>query len=125
MAGSRFEYVKTFELPDPLLPGTFMVLRLDGHAFHRSVVMIRIAFQCVSSMYITRLSENHDFAKPNDERALQLMDHAARDVMNEYQDIVLAFGESDEFRSVALNARCAIANLFHIQFPLPQINHVV
>ena len=36
--------------------------------------------------------------KPNDERALKLMDHAAQDVMTEYKDIVLAFGESDEFR---------------------------
>jgi len=38
------------------------------------------------------------FKKPNDTRALQLMDHAAKDVMTEYPDIVLAFGESDEFR---------------------------
>ncbi|KAI0705792.1 tRNAHis guanylyltransferase [Cerioporus squamosus] len=78
MAGSKFAYVRNFELPDPLLPGTFMVLRIDGHAFHR-------------------LSQEHNFAKPNDERALQLMDHAARDVMNEFKDIVLAFGESDEY----------------------------
>ncbi|KAI0710215.1 tRNAHis guanylyltransferase [Earliella scabrosa] len=78
MAGSKFAYVRNFELPDPLLPGTFMVLRIDGHAFHR-------------------LSEEHNFVKPNDERALQLMDHAARDVMNEFKDIVLAFGESDEY----------------------------
>ncbi|KAH9902955.1 tRNAHis guanylyltransferase [Cubamyces lactineus] len=78
MAGSKFAYVRNFELPDPLLPETYMVLRIDGHAFHR-------------------LSADHDFAKPNDERALQLMDHAARDVMNEFKDIVLAFGESDEY----------------------------
>ncbi|KAI1797195.1 tRNAHis guanylyltransferase [Ganoderma leucocontextum] len=78
MAGSKFAYVRNFELPDTLLPGTFMVLRIDGHAFHR-------------------LSEEHGFTKPNDERALQLMDHAARDVMNEFKDIVLAFGESDEY----------------------------
>lgn len=44
------------------------------------------------------MSQDHDFAKPNDERALQLMDHAARDVMNEFKDVVLAFGESDEYR---------------------------
>ena len=30
------------------------------------------------------------------------MDHAARDLMEEYPDIILAFGESDEFR-LALN----------------------
>ncbi|TFY62927.1 hypothetical protein EVG20_g6527 [Dentipellis fragilis] len=78
MAGSRFEYVKGFELPDPLLPGTFLLYRLDGHSFHR-------------------LSDVHSFQKPNDERALKLMDHAARDLMDEYTDIVVAFGESDEF----------------------------
>ncbi|KAG6897011.1 hypothetical protein C0992_004655 [Termitomyces sp. T32_za158] len=44
-----------------------------------------------------RFSEKHNFAKPNDVRALQLMDHAARDVMEQYPDIVLAFGESDEY----------------------------
>ena len=48
-----------------------------------------------------RLSEEHNFVKPNDERALQLMDHDERDVMNEFKDIVLGFGESDEYRSAA------------------------
>ena len=47
---------------------------------------------------LIRFSDKHDFTKPNDVRALQLMDHAAKDVMTEYPDIVLAFGESDEFR---------------------------
>ncbi|KIJ52478.1 hypothetical protein M422DRAFT_243262 [Sphaerobolus stellatus SS14] len=78
MAGSKYSYVKSFELPDPLLPNTFLVARLDGHAFHR-------------------FSDTHAFAKPNDERALQLMDHAARTVMDEFTDITLAFGESDEY----------------------------
>jgi tRNA(His) 5'-end guanylyltransferase len=45
-----------------------------------------------------RFSEAHDFAKPNDERALQLMDRAAQDVMAEFKDIVLGYGESDEYR---------------------------
>ncbi|KAH9481879.1 tRNA(His) guanylyltransferase [Psilocybe cubensis] len=78
MANSKYAYVRNFELPDPLLPGTFMLFRLDGHSFHR-------------------FSDQHEFAKPNDIRALELMDHAAKDVMTEYPDIVLAFGESDEF----------------------------
>ena len=39
MAGSRFAYVRKYELSDALLPGTFMVLRIDGHAFHRCVVL--------------------------------------------------------------------------------------
>ncbi|KAF9229893.1 tRNAHis guanylyltransferase-domain-containing protein, partial [Melanogaster broomeanus] len=78
MANSKYAYVRNFELPDPLLPGCFLVCRIDGHSFHR-------------------FSEEHGFAKPNDERALKLMDHAAKDLMSEYKDIVLGFGESDEF----------------------------
>jgi hypothetical protein len=35
MANSRFAYVHDFELPDPLLPGTFIILRIDGHAFNQ------------------------------------------------------------------------------------------
>ena len=45
-----------------------------------------------------RFSDEHGFAKPNDERALKLMDYAAKSAMIEFKDIVLAFGESDEFR---------------------------
>jgi hypothetical protein len=45
-----------------------------------------------------RLTDLHGFSKPNDERGLKLMDEAAKSVMNEYKDIVLGFGESDEFR---------------------------
>ncbi|KAG1798508.1 tRNAHis guanylyltransferase [Suillus plorans] len=78
MAGTRFAYVRNFELPDPLLPDTYLVCRLDGHSFHR-------------------FSDEHGFAKPNDERALQLMDHAAKSAMIKFKDIMLAFGESDEF----------------------------
>lgn len=48
--------------------------------------------------YTCSFSDQHNFQKPNDIRALQLMDHAAKDVMEEYPDIVLGFGESDEFR---------------------------
>lgn len=47
-----------------------------------------------------RFTDAHGFAKPNDERGLRLMDHAAMDLMREYKDVVLAFGESDEYRRV-------------------------
>jgi tRNA(His) guanylyltransferase len=33
MANSRFEYVKSFELGDSLLPGCWIVIRLDGRGF--------------------------------------------------------------------------------------------
>lgn len=35
MAGSKYAYVKNFELADNLLPNTFLVMRIDGHGFHR------------------------------------------------------------------------------------------
>ena len=35
MANSKYAYVRDFELPDPLLPGTYVLFRLDGRAFHR------------------------------------------------------------------------------------------
>ncbi|KZT54470.1 tRNAHis guanylyltransferase [Calocera cornea HHB12733] len=78
MANSRFAYVRSFELPDPLLPSTYIVCRIDGRSFHR-------------------FTEAHGFDKPNDERGLRLMDRAAEGVMREVPDVLLAFGESDEF----------------------------
>ena len=42
MAGTKFAYVKKFELPDNLLPETYIVVRIDGHAFHRCVRPHRI-----------------------------------------------------------------------------------
>jgi tRNA(His) 5'-end guanylyltransferase len=49
-----------------------------------------------------RFSEEHGFAKPNDARALRLMDAAATHVLHELNDVVLAFGESDEYRRAHL-----------------------
>jgi hypothetical protein len=50
------------------------------------------------------------------------MDHAARDVMNEFKDVLLAFGESDEYRLVlALNYYSASlfdARVFNHSFQL-------
>ncbi|WOO82212.1 putative tRNA(His) guanylyltransferase [Vanrija pseudolonga] len=78
MAKSRFEYVKNYELPDPLLPNAHIVVRVDGRGFHK-------------------FSDAHNFEKPNDQRALDLMNAAARAVMDEFGDVVLAFGQSDEY----------------------------
>ena len=45
-----------------------------------------------------RFADDHAFVKPNDNRALKLMDLAAWAVMQEYPDVVLAYGQSDEYR---------------------------
>lgn len=82
MANSKFEYVKNFERDDGLLPGCWIVVRVDGRGFHR-------------------FSNKHGFAKPNDLRAIKLMNKAAEGVLRDVQDIVLGYGVSDEFRCVA------------------------
>lgn len=82
LAGSRYAYTRAFELPDPLLPTTFFVIRLDGKGFHG-------------------FSKAHDFDKPNDIKALELMNAAAKRTMDGKElmgECVIGFGESDEFR---------------------------
>ncbi|XP_061086049.1 probable tRNA(His) guanylyltransferase, partial [Conger conger] len=81
MAKSKFEYVRNFETDDSCLRNCYIVVRLDGRNFHK-------------------FAETHDFAKPNDDRALGLMTRSARSVMEELDDIVIAYGQSDEFSFV-------------------------
>ncbi|ORY81474.1 tRNA-histidine guanylyltransferase 1, partial [Protomyces lactucae-debilis] len=78
MANSRFEYVKTFERNDALLPNTYIIVRIDGHAFHK-------------------FSAAHGFTKPNDLGALALMNKAAAAVFDAFPEIQLAYGDSDEY----------------------------
>ncbi|KAI6088072.1 tRNA guanylyltransferase [Hypoxylon rubiginosum] len=81
MANSRFEYVKHFEQVDNLLPNTWVVVRIDGRGF-------------------TKLCSKYDFEKPNDRRALDLMNAAAKAVMTDLPDITIAYGVSDEYSFV-------------------------
>lgn len=79
MAGTRFAYVRNFELPDSVIPSTYLVVRIDGKGFHK-------------------FSALHSFLKPNDPVALELMNESARHVMRSLKGhISLAFGESDEY----------------------------
>ncbi|CAK1549993.1 unnamed protein product [Leptosia nina] len=78
MAKSSFEYVKKFELDDTLLPDTWIIVRLDGKCFHK-------------------FSEDHNFMKPNDIRALKLMNYAAYQVLKDFNDVCLGYGQSDEY----------------------------
>ncbi|RKF80341.1 tRNA guanylyltransferase [Golovinomyces cichoracearum] len=83
MANSKYEYVKLYEQSDTLLPNTWLVVRIDGRSFHR---LNQFSF-----------SNRYNFAKPNDRRALDLMNSAAKAVMNEISDIILGYGVSDEY----------------------------
>ncbi|CAL0305043.1 unnamed protein product [Lupinus luteus] len=75
----KSEYVRSFEFDRKLMPYTWIVVRLDGCHFHR-------------------FSEIHEFVKPNDERALNLMNSCAMAVLEEFRpDIVFAYGVSDEY----------------------------
>lgn len=47
-----------------------------------------------------RFSDVHKFVKPNDERALGLMTKAAECVIKEFNDIIIAYGQSDEYSFV-------------------------
>ena len=45
-----------------------------------------------------RFASKHGFEKPNDRRALDLMNAAAEALMRDISDISIAYGVSDEYR---------------------------
>jgi tRNA(His) guanylyltransferase len=66
---------------DRILPATYIVVRIDGRGF-------------------SKFTDLHSYIKPNDARGLALMVQSAAAVMKDWGDIILAFGESDEFSFV-------------------------
>ena len=48
----------------------------------------------------SRFANKYAFEKPNDKRALDLMNAAAQAVMTELPDVTIAYGVSDEYRYV-------------------------
>ena len=81
MACSKYEYVKKFESSISLLPSTFIVIRIDGKGF-------------------TRFTDLHDFEKPNDIKGISLMNSAAEEVLKNFSEIWIAYGQSDEYSFV-------------------------
>lgn len=78
MAKSRYEYVKNFEQDLILLPSTWIVVRIDGRGF-------------------TRFCSVHDLKKPNDINSANAMNKAAQLTCLNFSDIILAYGQSDEY----------------------------
>jgi tRNA(His) 5'-end guanylyltransferase len=69
-----------------------------------------------------RFSEKYAFEKPNDRRALELMNAAAKAVMAELPDIIIAYGISDEYRYSQSDLRVSIIVLetdapYKLRFP--------
>ncbi|XP_071037998.1 probable tRNA(His) guanylyltransferase [Parasteatoda tepidariorum] len=81
MAKSAYEYVKEFESSDVITPNVWIVVRIDGKCFHK-------------------FADTHHFKKPNDLCCLDLMNKCASNVMQEIHDIILAYGQSDEYSFV-------------------------
>jgi hypothetical protein len=53
---ARYEYVKSFEQSDLLLPNTWIVVRIDGRGFHKSV----LSFSPPSSLHSTGVNTRHE-----------------------------------------------------------------
>ena len=68
-------------LSTPLLPRCYIVVRIDGRGF-------------------TKFCESLNMEKPNDMRGIKLMNKAAKTVMVNFKDIVISYGQSDEFSFV-------------------------
>jgi len=81
MAKSKFDYVRNFETEDKLLQNCWIVVRIDGKGFHK-------------------FSDEHEFVKPNDLNALNLMNKCARAVLDDFNEIMIAYGQSDEYSFV-------------------------
>ena len=55
MAKSKFEYVRQFETEDRLMPNCWIVVRVDGKAFHRSVTAVVVMVRHYAAPFATGL----------------------------------------------------------------------
>ena len=81
MTNSEFEYVRKFEQWDALPPSNWIVVRVDGRGF-------------------SKLCKKYEFEKPNEKRGIDLMNASATEVVKALVDVVLAYGQSDDYSFV-------------------------
>ncbi|KAH0693662.1 hypothetical protein KY285_020759 [Solanum tuberosum] len=81
MANSKYEYVKCFEVEDEVMYPNIIVVQIDGRDFGS-------------------FSEKHGFEKPNDDKALNLMNACAIKVLENFSDVIFAYGFTDEYSFV-------------------------
>ena len=80
--------MKNFEDNLQVLPQVYMVVRIDGRGF-------------------TKFCDLHEFEKPNDYKAVDVMNKAAEYVVSKFEDVFLAYGQSDEY-SFAFSKECQL-----------------
>ncbi|KAG5183234.1 putative tRNA guanylyltransferase-like protein, partial [Tribonema minus] len=115
MAKSRFEYVRNFELADSLVPGCCIVVRVDGHKFTRFTkthsfdkpndsrglqLMNEVQDTKYCFLSITCLVPAAAFSAVLiffSFSADAVPEQCAKAVMLEWSDIVMAYGQSDEY----------------------------
>lgn len=106
MANSRFDFHKQEEKNTDLRfnRGTYIIVRIDGDKFHN-------------------FSAEHNFHKPNDKRALDLMVESAKQVLRTYKGhIPLAYGHSDEFSFLIKSTSSMLSRrVFKITSMLPVV----
>jgi tRNA(His) guanylyltransferase len=80
-----------------LLANTWIVVRIDGRAFTKygTNVLVLISRPI---LICHRMCAKYRFEKPNDRRALDLMNAAAKAVVADLPDIIISYGISDEYR---------------------------
>ncbi|KAH8739589.1 hypothetical protein FG386_001146 [Cryptosporidium ryanae] len=81
MACSKYEYIKDYESPVRILKNCWFIVRIDGHSFHE-------------------FTREHGYDKPNDKDGLDLMNRCAENIMKSISDIVISYGQSDEYSFV-------------------------
>ncbi|CAA7027316.1 unnamed protein product [Microthlaspi erraticum] len=104
MANSKYEYVKSFELEDEVMLPNLMVVRIDGRDFSSVVYkmsVVMVCSLCIGKVFDSdRFAQVHEFEKPNHEAALDLMNSCSAAVLEEFPDIVFAYGYSDEYSKI-------------------------
>lgn len=106
MANSKYDFHKDDERSTDLRfnRGTYIIVRIDGHHFHN-------------------FCADHNFHKPNDKRALDLMVESAKQVLRTFKGhIQLAYGHSDEFSFLVRSSSSLLSRrVFKITSMLPVI----
>nr|KAF6482371.1 tRNA-histidine guanylyltransferase 1 like [Molossus molossus] len=100
VAAARAAHFPHFSLTLPFSRSSLVAVVLSYPSPAQSARQWCCPGNCGSALLTSRFSEKHNFAKPNDSRALYLMTKCAQTVMEELEDIVIAYGQSDEYSFV-------------------------